>query len=153
MGAAKLPDYFAQAKDLLRPGGLFLNHGIANSEVGAPPMKRKSFIQRYVFPDGQLEAISEALTAAESSGFEVRDVESLREHYAMTLRHWVSRLENNAQKAAEITSETTYRIWRIYMAGSAYNFSKGNISVFQSLLMKPSGTVSGMPLTRSYLYE
>jgi cyclopropane-fatty-acyl-phospholipid synthase len=152
VGAAKLPEYFAHASSLLRPGGLFLNHGIATFELGAR-MPKRSFIQRYVFPDGQLEAISEVLTAAEKAGFEVRDVESLREHYAMTLRHWVRRLEDNAEKAIESVGETTYRVWRIYMSASASSFRRGKTTVFQTLMFKPNGDVSGLPLTRHYLYE
>jgi cyclopropane-fatty-acyl-phospholipid synthase len=151
VGAAKLPEYFEQAYSLLKPGGLFLNHGIATFELGAR-MRKRSFIQRYVFPDGELEAISEVLTAAEKTGFEIRDVESLREHYATTLRHWVERLESNAHRAVDTVGETTYRVWRIYMSASASSFRHGKTTVFQTLMFKPNGDVAGLPLTRRYLY-
>jgi cyclopropane-fatty-acyl-phospholipid synthase len=94
------------------------------------------------------------LRAAENSGFEVRDVESLREHYALTLRHWVQRLESHADEARRITNEKTYRIWRIYMAGSAHAFATGRLNVYQTLLLKTSDHgQSGLPLTRKGWYN
>ncbi len=153
VGAELLPRYFAKAWSLLKPGGLFLNHGIANRatdkrEVGP------TFVSTYVFPDGELVPINVTLQAAESSGFEVRDVESLREHYAMTLRHWVERLEANHAKALEYVDEPTYRTWRLYMSGSAHAFSKGRINIYQTLLAKPDAQgQSGLPLTREDLYS
>ncbi len=135
VGKVQLPDYFKKAWRLLRPGGVFLNHGIGR-RVSHSRRKSSSFIQRYVFPDGELLPISDTLTVAENVGFEVRDVESLREHYALTLRHWVKRLENNYPKAIQAADEVTYRIWRLYMAGSAYNFKVGQINVYQALLAK-----------------
>jgi cyclopropane-fatty-acyl-phospholipid synthase len=100
-----------------------LNHGIARNR-DVPARRGPTFISRYVFPDGELVPISTTLEAAEGGGFEVRDVESLREHYALTLRHWVHRLE-----ARRITDETTYRVWRLYMSGSAHGFKTGRGSV------------------------
>ncbi|MBI5232091.1 MAG: class I SAM-dependent methyltransferase [Coriobacteriales bacterium] len=152
VGQDNLPDYFRSAHAALEPGGLFLNHGIAAGERGFR-IKRGGFIDRYVFPDGQLHRVSEALDAAESAGFEVRDVESLREHYAMTLRHWIERLERNAAEAQRRTSQETFRIWRLYMAGAAHGFRSGKMSVYQSLLAKPTGDVSGLPLTRDHIYD
>ncbi|NIQ93364.1 MAG: class I SAM-dependent methyltransferase, partial [Desulfuromonadales bacterium] len=87
------------------------------------------------FPDGELLPISTSLTLAEEAGFEVRDVECLREHYAMTLRHWVERLENNLEEAIDLTCPVTTRIWRIYMAGSAYSFETGRIGLYQTLMV------------------
>src|SRR5947209_12325176 len=121
VGEALLPTYFKQAWQLLRPGGVFLNHGIAASAT-APSSQEPSFVTRYVFPDGELVPISTTLKAAEVNGFEVRDLESLREHYVYTLRNWVSRLEEHADEAKRATDEVTYRIWRLYMAGSAHSF-------------------------------
>src|SRR6266540_3518683 len=89
------------------------------------------------------------LDAAECCGFEVRDLESLREHYALTLRHWVKRLENRLPEAVAITDETTCRIWRLYMAGSAFNFDQGRLNVYQALLVKPDQGKSRQPLTRA----
>ena len=148
VGAAKLPAYFAQAWKLLRPGGLFLNHGIASRATdvarGGP-----SFSETYVFPDGELVPINITLHAAEETGFEVRDVESLREHYAMTLRHWVRNLEAHHDAALQYVDEPTYRVWRLFMSGSAYGFSTGFNNVYQALLVKPDAEGrSDLPLTR-----
>ena len=151
VGEAHLPEYFGHVFGLLRPGGLFLNTGIA-AIVGRPPAK-ESFINAYVFPDGELEPISTTVRAAEQSGFELRDNENLREHYAMTLRHWVRRLEAHADEARRLTDDVTYRIWRLYMAGSAYRFTHGALNLFQTVFVKPGASgVAGLPLTREDWY-
>jgi cyclopropane-fatty-acyl-phospholipid synthase len=151
VGEPLLPEYFRQAWDSLRPGGVFLNHGIAYS---ATYHKRgTSFTDRYVFPDSDLVPINVTLRAAELSGFEVRDVESLREHYALTLHNWVQRLEAHAEEARRITGDTTYRIWRLYMAGAAHRFRSGSLNVYQTLLAKPRLGESGLPLTREDWYR
>ena len=152
VGQAQMSEYFARAHGLLKPGGLFLNHAIATSCDNRHTIRPGGFVQRYVFPDGELLPVSETLTAAEGAGFEVRDVESLREHYAMTLRHWVNRLEKRHEEALGLVGEETWRVWRLYMAGSAHAFDIGSISVFQALLHKPEGGPSGLPLTRDHLY-
>ncbi|HLM80079.1 MAG TPA: cyclopropane-fatty-acyl-phospholipid synthase family protein [Terriglobales bacterium] len=151
VGEALLPEYFRRAWDLLRPAGVFLNHGIAYSATYH--RSGPSFTDRYVFPDGDLVPISTSLRGAELSGFEVRDVESLREHYALTLHHWVRRLEACREEARRITSETTYRIWRLYMAGSAHGFRSGRFNVYQALLAKPVRGHSSLPLTRADWYH
>ncbi len=133
VGEALLPTYFDQAFALLKPGGVFLNHGIARDYHNEPPAG-PTFTDRYVFPDGELVPISTTLRHAEAAGFEVRDVESLREHYAMTLRHWVRRLETHHDEAVARVGETTYRVWRLFMSGSAYGFDTGQLNVYQSLL-------------------
>lgn len=92
--------------------------------------------------------ISDTLRAAEASGFEVRDLESLREHYALTLRHWVQRLEQAREEACRLTDDITYRIWRIYMAGSAHGFDIARLNLYQTLLVKPAEGRSCLPLTR-----
>jgi cyclopropane-fatty-acyl-phospholipid synthase len=157
VGAAKLPGYFVKAWDLLKPGGLFMNHGIASETSHTPRQgpfaRRNGFMDRYVFPDGELVDIYQTLQAAEGVGFEVRDVESLREHYALTLRHWVHRLEGNHQQALAVVDEPTYRVWRVYMAGSSYSFASGRINVYQSLLSKNDAQGgSHQPWTRAHLY-
>jgi len=96
--------------------------------------------------------IGTTLEAAEDGGFEVRDVESLREHYALTLRHWVRRLETHADEVRRITDETTCRMWRLYMSGSAHGFKTGRLNVYQALLLKPDQGESGLPLTRADWY-
>jgi cyclopropane-fatty-acyl-phospholipid synthase len=150
VGEARFPEYFHRAWDLLRPGGVFLNHGIAQSATYH--RRGPSFTDHYVFPGGDLVPINSSLRAAELTGFEVRDVESLREHYALTLHHWVRRLESHATEARRITSDTTYRIWRLYMAGSAHAFRSGRLNVYQTLLSKPSLGRSDLPLTRDDWY-
>ncbi len=151
VGEELLPEYFRRAYSLLRPGGVFLNHGIAHSATYR--RQGPSFMDRYVFPDADLLPISTTLRAAELSGFEVRDVESLREHYALTLHHWVRRLEAHAEAARQIAGDTTYRIWRLYMAGTAHGFRRGRLNIYQALLSKPSQGQSGLPLTREDWYR
>jgi len=151
VGERLLPEYFRRAWDLLRPGGVFLNHGIVYSATYH--RHGPSFTDRYVFPDGELVPISTSLRAAELSSFEVRDVESLREHYALTLHHWVRRLEAHAEQARRITDDAVYRTWRLYMAGAAHSFRSGRLNIYQTLLAKPSQGRSGLPLTREDWYR
>jgi cyclopropane-fatty-acyl-phospholipid synthase len=176
VGRAHLPEYFSQAYRLLKPGGLFLNHGI--SRRGRPAdlsllkgmdgqsgpvaatqsyFERKvlgagTFSQRYVFPDGELVPVSEANLIAEASNFEVRDVENLREHYALTLRNWVRRLEERHAEAARLAGEAVYRTWRLYMSVSARLFETAQIGVHQTLLSKPAAGKSNLPMSRADLY-
>jgi len=146
-----LAGYFAQAWRLLRPRGVFLNHGISRP-VDQPPRRGPSFLQKYVFPDGELVPISTALRLGEETGFEVRDVESLREHYVLTLRHWVHRLEERHEDAVQAADEVSYRVWLLYMAGSVHGFRTGRVNVHQTLFAKPDRGVSGLPLTRADWY-
>jgi cyclopropane-fatty-acyl-phospholipid synthase len=152
VGESRLSEYFERAWKLLRPGGVFLNHGIGQMVTG-PARRVPSFSDRYVFPDGELLPISTTLRVAEEQGFEVRDVESLREHYMLTLRQWVQRLEAQHEEARRVTDETTYRIWRLFMSGSAYQFRSNEINVYQSLLVKAREGKSGLPLTREDWYR
>jgi cyclopropane-fatty-acyl-phospholipid synthase len=151
VGEDLLPEYFRQAWARLRPGGVFLNHGIAASAT----FRRKgpSFIDKYVFPDGELVPLSATLHAAESTGFEIRDVENLREHYAITLRQWARRLESKAEAAQGIAGDVTYRVWRLYMSGSAHAFTAGRLNLYQVLLSKPEHGESHLPLTRDDWYS
>jgi len=147
VGASHLAVYFASAFRALKPGGLFMNHGIVSlSEPRPRPLREKifrkfwradAFIDTYVFPDGKLTAAHDVIAAAEGAGFEVRDVESLREHYAMTLRHWVRSLEEKSVQATELVGEHHFRIWRLYMAASANAFTNAAINIIQTLLAKP----------------
>jgi cyclopropane-fatty-acyl-phospholipid synthase len=154
VGRSRLPEYFCAAFDVLRPGGLFLNHGIALEGARHAPGKATGFIERFVFPDGELVPISEALRIAEDSGFEVRDVENLREHYARTLRAWVANLERNRETAIAAGGIQSYRTWRLYMAGSAQGFASARMGIFQALLARPgaAGEVD-LPATRRDLYD
>jgi len=154
VGLANLKRYFSAAYGALRPGGLFLNHGIAEQSDGRTGGKVTGFMDRYVFPDGEVVAIGDGLAIAERAGFEVRDVENLREHYARTARDWVGNIEHNRASAIAATSEATYRIWRLYLAGSSQGFSIGRMGLFQSLLARPltDGRIDDLPATRADLY-
>jgi len=150
VGEGLLPSYFRTVTALLKPGGVFLNHAI-----GEGPRPRRhhgpSFIDKHVFPDSHIPPIAAVLQAAESAGLEVRDVENLREHYALTLRHWVRRLEASHEAAMAYVDEPTYRVWRLYMAGSARGFDRGNLAVYQVLSSKLDGAGRAhLPLTRDW---
>ena len=121
-----------------------------NSGMSAIP--GPSFSDYYIFPDGELLPLGTTLLAAEGSGFEVRDVECLREHYVLTLRNWLERLESRREEACGATGDRTYRLWRLYLAGAAHKFRTGRISVYQTLLSKPFHGNSGLPLTRGDWY-
>lgn len=146
VGLKNLPHYFKIAHSLLRPGGIFLNHGIARSYNDQP--RRASFIDRYVFPDGQLVTFAQAVECAEAAGLEVRDVENLREHYDLTLRRWVENLQRNSAVVRKHVPEATYRIWLLYMAGSAAAFRRGDLKLYQIVLSCPDKGNSHLPLRR-----
>ena len=153
VGEELLPDFFARAGLFLRPGGVFLNQGVArNYHFERTARRGPSFMEKYVFPDGGVVPISTALRAAEQAGLEVRDVESLREHYELTLRHWVARLDEHRDAAIRSTNEQTYRVWRLYMSGSAHGMKTGRLNVYQALLAKSEVGRSGLPLTREDWY-
>lgn len=152
VGRTHLGEYFKKAWSLLRPGGVFLNHAIGEG-LQEDRFRGPSFTDEYVFPDGDIPPIPLVLGAAEEAGFEVRDVENLREHYMLTCRHWVRRLETNHERALAYVNEPTYRVWRLYMAGSAHGFHHGDIAIYQALLSKPAaGGQAGLPLTRRDWY-
>jgi cyclopropane-fatty-acyl-phospholipid synthase len=152
VGEGKLPEYFQTAFNLLRPGGVFLNHGIGRAG-NRPKPDASTFTDVYVFPDGELVPIATMLRHAEQAGFEVRDVENLREHYFLTLSQWLRRLEAQEEQARKLVGQIKYRIWRLYLAGSAYYFRSAKLDLYQSLLAKPEHGESGMPLTRSDWYQ
>jgi len=153
VGLKNLPGYFRAVRQVLTPGGLFLNHGITNDEEGWHKTAGTEFIQRYVFPDGELDSVSNVQRAMERTGFEICDVESLRPHYALTLRYWVSQLEAQRNEALEHVSEATYRVWRLYMAGCAVQFETGTIGVYQILAANRRDGLVGLPLTRCDIYQ
>ena len=162
VGAARLWDYFAAVYRALRPGGLFLDHGLVRGGAAAQTSvgtwiarrlwKRDAFIERYVFPDGELVPLGTLLGDAERTGLEARDVENLREHYARTLHLWVERLERAHDQAAALVGEQTYRVWRLYMAATTLGFLSGRITLIQTLFAKPraDGSVA-VPLSRADL--
>jgi len=137
VGASQLGSYFNHMHELLTPGGLMLAHGITRRARSRLARRRPTFVSTYVFPDGELLPVEMVLETAERAGFEVRDVESLRMNYALTLRQWIVNLEANHEKVVKLTSERTYRIWRVYMAGSVVGFETAGISVYQMILAKP----------------
>jgi cyclopropane-fatty-acyl-phospholipid synthase len=153
VGLKNLATYFDTVHRLLKPHGLFLNHGITHNAEGWQKSLSTEFINRYVFPDGQLDNISNIQHAMERARFEIADVEALRPHYAMTLRHWVARLERNHARALEFADEATYRVWRLYMAACALEFEGGGVGIHQVLAGKRAPGTLPLPLTRRHLYE
>jgi cyclopropane-fatty-acyl-phospholipid synthase len=161
VGRDHLPEYFGRIFQLLKPGGVFLNHGIVEPpQAGGPSWHRRllwrrgAFIDRYVFPDGELVPLSVALDTAETAGFEARDVETLREHYVLTLREWVRRLEQARSAIESVAGPRIYRIWRLYMSASGHAFASGRLNVAQILFGRQNsdGHVA-LPLTRGDLYR
>jgi cyclopropane-fatty-acyl-phospholipid synthase len=160
VGRARLPDYFGALHRLLHPGGLLLNHAIADTSGGRPAMGWASqrgggFIERYIFPDADLVPLGAVLEAAERAGFEVRDVESLREHYADTCAAWLARLEARWGDAERLVGRRRARAYRLYLATSSAQFRVGRISVFQTLLAKRDarGRAPAVPRWRGDWYR
>ena len=152
VGKKKLGAYFEKADRLLKPGGVFMNHAISShidDSVGNSP-----FIEKYVFPDGQLVHIGTTINVAESNNFEVRDVESLREHYALTLKNWVANLEAKRNEALKYVDEVTYRVWKLYMSGAQHGFDVRTQNLYQVLFYKSDDTkTTKLPLTRAEWYK
>jgi cyclopropane-fatty-acyl-phospholipid synthase len=149
VGMSQLGEYFQILHGLLRDRGRLLNHAIGRSAPDRPSLDTGSFIGRYVFPDGELHEVGTIVTAMQKLGYEVRDVESLREHYARTLRAWVANLEANWEEAVQLVGAARARVWRLYMAGSAIGFEGNRINVHQVLGVKPDADgASGAPRTR-----
>ncbi len=154
VGLDRLQTYFATLSSLLRDRGRLLNHGIAQPAPAGhrAGFARRSFLDRYVFPDGELHEVGSVVSVMQACGFEVRDLESLREHYARTLRAWVANLERHWDEAVRHVGGARARIWRLYMAGSALGFAANRISVHQVLGVRTDRTGgSGMPRSRSEL--
>lgn len=152
VGLRNLSQYFSIVHRLLKPGGLFLNHGITHDEEGWRTTLSTKFINHYVFPDGELDTVSNVQRRMENAQFEIWDVEGLRPHYAITLRRWVARLEATHQQALNFVDESTYRIWRLYMAACARHFEQGDVGIYQILASKRTPYTNPVPLTREDLY-
>ncbi|MGW6567291.1 class I SAM-dependent methyltransferase [Streptomyces sp. NPDC054975] len=148
VGEVRYREYADILHSLLRPGGRLLNHQISRRpEPDEAAYEVDAFIDAYVFPDGELAPMGRTLTTLENAGFEVRDVEAIREHYALTLRRWVANLEADWDRAVRLTSPGRARIWRLYMAASAVSFERNRIGVNQFLAVKtPESGTSGVPL-------
>jgi cyclopropane-fatty-acyl-phospholipid synthase len=148
VGRAELGYYVRRATELLAPGGLFLNHGIARLHSERPTTD--TFISRYVFPDGELHPVGDLIEELAAAELEVRDVESLREHYPLTLRRWLSNLQEHRDEAIRIAGPERERAWRLYMLASAQAFETGEITVYQVLSAR-CGAPHTLPLDRSQL--
>ena len=153
VGLKNLASYFSTVHLVLKPGGLFLNHGITSDAPDWNSGVSTQFINRHVFPDGELDTISNIQRRMEEANFEIFDVEGLRPHYAFTLRHWVSRLEAKHEEAIKLVGERTYRIWRLYMTGCAIQFEQGATGVYQILAERKNNGLPSLPLTRRDLYS
>ena len=148
VGAERLSAYFRHLHALLPPQGRLLNHGISRPPGRRSRFMRRGFIDRYVFPDGELHEVGAVVSEIQRCGFEVRDMESLREHYALTLRRWVANLEAEREAAISLVGDGRYRVWRLYMAAAAHNFAAGRTQVHQIMAVRSDGGRSGLPLRR-----
>lgn len=146
VGLSQVKEYFDRCHALLKPQGRFMNHAIGRPPGPTRSRFTKGFIDKYVFPDGELHEVGTIVDAIQDGGFEVRHLESLREHYALTLRAWVENLENNWDEAVAQVGLARARVWRLYMAGSAVNFEAGNTQIHQVLATRSDDGHSGMPL-------
>jgi cyclopropane-fatty-acyl-phospholipid synthase len=165
VGLSRLREYFGHLYQLVKPGGRLLNHGISRqppspsghwlrwpTALPKPDLRlrsgidRSSFLDRYVFPDGELHEVGKVVSVMQEAGFEVRHVENLREHYALTLRAWVHNLEDHWDAAVDAVGSGRARAWRLFMAASALNFETGRNSIHQVLAVRPTGGQSGLPL-------
>jgi cyclopropane-fatty-acyl-phospholipid synthase len=156
VGIRNYPRYFGKIQRILKPGGMVLNHGITHNWIASGSSLGSgigAFVDEYVFPGGQLAHVGRVVQGLATEGLELIDAEALREHYARTLWHWTERLEANADTARREVGEERYRVWRIYLAGSAHAFERGWLSIFQLLAGKPlaDGRLPH-PATRDYMY-
>jgi cyclopropane-fatty-acyl-phospholipid synthase len=146
IGRAQMPAYFASLYEKVRPGGRFLNHCITRPKSTDKAIDKGGFIDRYVFPDGELTAAGPLATFMQDAGFEVRHLENLREHYAMTCAAWGVNLEANWDEAAAEVGEARARVWQLYLAGSRLNFERDEIELHQILGVKLDGENAHFPL-------
>lgn len=152
LGIRNYPGYFARVHEMIAPGGLFLNHGITHEKH----WKRSSqteFLERHVFPNGEMDNVSHILDVLERARFEILDVESLRAHYARTTKQWVERLQANAERARALVGERTYRTWIAYLASSSVGFTQGNLGLYQVVAARADPARRAVvPTTREAIY-
>jgi cyclopropane-fatty-acyl-phospholipid synthase len=155
VGLKRLSDYFRTVTRLLKPGGITLMHGITSSDADSREvgMGAGEFIERYVFPDGELPHVSLAIREMSAAGLEVVDVESLRRHYALTLEHWSAGFEQHFDRLEQLVGAQRARIWRVYLAGSALGFARGWMNIYQMLAIRSPDGASPLPLTRDFIYR
>lgn len=157
IGLANIPDYFATVQRLLKPGGLFMNHAISRRgkrkrrRFSSRPEQRA--LQKYIFPGGELDDIGHTISQMEIAGFEVQDVEALRQHYQLTTRAWCCRLYDRRAEAEAIVGPETYRIWAAYLAGCSFAFQRGSARIYQTLASKSARGFTSVPPTRFDIYD
>ena len=157
IGLKNIPEYFRTVRRLLNDDGVFLNHAISR---GAKRRKRRfsrrpeqRALQKYVFPGGELDDIGHSIAQMEQAGFEIRDVEGLREHYWRTTRIWCERLAARRAEAEALIGPETYRIWSAYLAGCSLAFQRGSARIFQTLAVKTAKGAGPLPPTRADIYQ
>jgi cyclopropane-fatty-acyl-phospholipid synthase len=155
VGRKNLPEYFRKIHDLLVDDGIAMSHGITSTDYnsGETALGGGEFIDRYVFPDGELPHISLALESMQMGGLEAVDVESLRRHYAHTLDIWADNFEAKAEEAKKLVDDEKFRIWRVYLAGCAYAFEHDDVSLYQVVCRKAGRSATTLPWSRRYMYE
>jgi cyclopropane-fatty-acyl-phospholipid synthase len=155
VGRKNLPGYFRKVRELLTDDGVAMNHGITSSDAdsGETSLGGGEFIDRYVFPDGELPHIGLVLEAMQRGGIEALDVESLRRHYARTLDLWTDNFEANAEQAKKLVDDEKFRIWRVYLAGCAYAFENDDVSIYQVICRKAGRSATTLPWSRRYIYD
>jgi len=155
VGLRHLKDYFAKMRSLLTDDGVAMNHGITSTdpESGDTPFGGGEFIEKYVFPHGELPHIGLVLKTMQEGGMEALDIENLRHHYARTCAIWAENFENNTDKIQTLTDDKHYRIWRVYLAGCAYAFAQDRIALYQVVCGKNGRTSPLLPMSRRYMYE
>lgn len=154
VGLKNLPEYFAKVSALLAEDGLVMNHGITTTDAnnGETPYGGGDFIQQYVFPDGELPHIGYVLRSMQEGGLEALDVENLRRHYARTCAAWADNFELHADRIKQLSDEKRFRIWRVYLAGSAYAFTQDLISLYQVVCAKAGRNAATLPWSRRHMY-
>jgi cyclopropane-fatty-acyl-phospholipid synthase len=155
VGRKNLPGYFQKIHDLLTEDGIAMNHGITSSDYdsGETALGGGEFIDKYVFPDGELPHISLALESMQRGGLEAFDVESLRRHYAHTLDIWADNFEAKAEQARHLVDDEKFRIWRVYLAGCAYAFENDDVSIYQVVCRRAGRSATTLPWSRRFMYE
>ncbi|RKP49026.1 SAM-dependent methyltransferase [Trinickia fusca] len=155
VGRKNLPDYFGKIRELLTDDGIAMNHGITSTDYdsGETALGGGEFIDRYVFPDGELPHIGLVLESLQRGGLEASDVESLRRHYAHTLDIWAENFEAKAEEAKKLVEDEKFRIWRVYLAGCAYAFEHDDVSLYQVVCRKAGRSAKTLPWSRRYMYD
>jgi cyclopropane-fatty-acyl-phospholipid synthase len=152
VGLANYKAYFDEVYQLLKPGGLFLNHGITHNRAWKRTPQWDFLVER-VFPNGELDHVSHIADVMEETDFEILDVESLRPHYARTCRQWAERLRANERRAIELVGERTYRTWLLYLTSSSVAFEQRSLGLHQVLVSRPDPAAAVVPTTREAVYQ